>query len=211
MTNILVIDDHEVVRAGLKAFLENMILGSVVSVAWNSASALEKMREKEFDLVILDVNIPGTDSAILTSDLLALKPKTRILMFTMNAEEVYAKKYLQLGVKGYVNKSAPLSEVILAIKTVLENKKYMSTSLKEALAEAAIGKNSSNPFNNLSPREFQVFQYLIKGRTSAEIMSVLDLNASTVGTYKARVLKKLKCKNVIELNTLGRLHNISID
>jgi two-component system invasion response regulator UvrY len=211
MTEILVIDDHEVVRAGLKALLEALMPHSRISEAWDAESAFAKIKEREYSMVILDINIPGTNSIELVIDILAMRPQMPILMFSMNAEEVYAKKYLQLGVKGYVSKNAPGSEILHAVKAVLEHNKYLSPALKNSLIDEVLGNRSANPFKDLSPRELQICQYLIKGRSSAEIISHLNLTSSTVGTFKARIFRKLNCRNVIELSKLAKLHNIIPD
>jgi two-component system invasion response regulator UvrY len=208
-TKILIIDDHEVVRAGVKNFLIDLLPHSVINEAWDGHSCLDKIRDEEYHLVILDINIPGTDSIGLINAILALRPKTNILMFSLNADEIYAKRYLQLGVKGYLNKNAPRDEITRAIKTVLEGKKYISPALKEAIINDMFGENNEDPFKTLSPREFQILQHLISGKSSADIISTLNLTSSTVGTYKARILKKLNCKNVMELNVLAKLYNIS--
>jgi len=211
MTRILVIDDHEALRAGVKALLENSIPDVLINEAWDGDSGLKSVIESQYDLVILDINIPGTDSIGLVSSILGMRQDIRILMFSMNAEEIYAKRYLQLGVKGYVSKNAAAIEIIHAVKDVLENKKYISPALKNALVEDALGNNSGNPFKQLSPRELQICQYLIKGKSSADIASILNLKSSTVGTHKDRLMKKLKCKSIIELSKLARLHNMPLE
>jgi DNA-binding NarL/FixJ family response regulator len=129
-------------------------------------------------------------------------------MFSMNAEEVYAKRYLQLGAKGYVSKAASQEEIKCALENLINSKRYISPSLMASLTEDALGKKSNNPFNSLSPREFEIVQHLLRGESSAEICSALTLQPSTVGTHKAKIFEKLNCHNVIDLNALAKIYNV---
>lgn len=208
MINILLADDHAIIRTGLKIFIENFVPHSLIDEAWDGDTAFKKIKEKDYQLIILDVNMPGTDSFGLVSNILAYKADANILMFSMNAEEIYAKKYLQLGVKGYLSKAAPEAEMKAAIDNVLNSKRYISPSLSHSLTEEALGNKSGNPFDNLSPREFEIVMHLIRGESLAEICQALNLQTSTVGTYKARIFEKLKCSNIIDINTLAKVYNI---
>jgi len=209
MKRFLLIDDHEIVKAGLKVFLENEFPDIAVDDACDRESALQKFGDGQYDLVLLDVNIPGTNSCKLLSEILNIEPKINILIFSMNTEVVYAKKYLQLGAKGYITKSAPVEELSNAIDAVLQNKRYINAALKELLVEDHLtGKASTNPFVDLSPRELEVFQRLMHGETPVQMCSSLNLSSSTVATYKARIFEKLNCKNILELNLLAKLHDM---
>ncbi len=208
MNNILLVDDHVIIRAGLKIFIEGLIPFSIIDEASNGDVAFEKIRENDYDLLILDVNMPGTDSFGLVSNIMAIKPDAKILMLSMNAEEIYAKKYLLLGAKGYVGKDAPESEIKAAIETTLNNKRYISPSLRQSLAEEALGNKSFNPFDRLSPQEFKIIQYIIKGESVSEISEKLSLHTSTIGTHKSRIFKKLNCKNIVDINLLAKIHNV---
>ncbi|GAC1381140.1 MAG: UvrY/SirA/GacA family response regulator transcription factor [Ginsengibacter sp.] len=212
MINILLADDHAIIRSALKIFLEHTINDSVIDEAKDGDSAFDKIKSKEYQLIILDVNMPGTDSFGLVSNIIALKPTANILMFSMNAEEIYAKKYLQLGAKGYLSKDSSESEIKKAIDTVLSNNRYISPTLSRALEEEALGKKTknANPFDNLSPRELEIVRHLIKGESVSQISSTLNLHTSTIGTHKARIFEKLKCKNIIDINDLAKVHNVSI-
>lgn len=208
MVNILLADDHAIIRTGLKLFIANYIAHSDIDEAWDGDSAYQKIKEKDYQLIVLDINMPATDSLGLVSNIIALKPLSSILMFTMNPEDIYAKKYLQLGVKGYLSKSAPEHEIKKALDLVISGKRYMSPSLSNTLLEDAISNKVNNPFDSLSPREFEIVLHLIKGESSSKICEALDLQASTVGTYKSRLFSKLNCKNIIELNELAKLYNL---
>lgn len=208
MKTILLADDHLIIRAGLKIFISNYFVHAVIDEASDGDSAFQKIKERDYSLVILDVNMPGTDSFGLVNNIIALKPLTNILMFSMNSEEVYAKKYFQLGVKGYLSKTAPESEIKIALDNVIKGKRYLSPALNILLTEMAIGKQSANPFENLSPREFEIVLHLIRGESLAEICHALNLQPSTVGTHKARIFDKLHCSNIIDINALAKVFNV---
>lgn len=208
MINVLLADDHVIIRAGLKIFIEHHVPHSVIDEAWDGDSAFKKIKEKDYHLIILDVNMPDTDSFGLVSNIISLKPEANILMFSMNAEEIYAKKYLQLGAKGYLSKASSEAEIKIALDNVINAKRYISPSLNQAFTEEVLGKKSSNPFDDLSPREFEIVLHLIRGESSAEICHALNLHTSTIGTHKARIFEKLHCSNIIDLRDLAKVYNI---
>lgn len=206
--NILLADDHVIIRTGLKKFILNYIPGANIDEAFDGDSAFEKIKTTPYQLIILDINMPNTDSFGLLSNIMVVRPDSNVLIFSMNAEEIYAKKYLQLGAKGYLSKTAPESEIQHALDNVISGKRYISPSLSESFAEAAIGKQSENPFDKLSPREFEIVLHLIKGESLANICKTLTLQTSTVGTHKARIFEKLQCSNIIDINSLAKVYNV---
>jgi two-component system invasion response regulator UvrY len=208
MTKLLLADDHFIVRTGLRLIIENLMPHCEIDEADDGDSSFEKIKKNNYDLLILDVNMPNTDSFVLVNNILALKPEMKILMFSMSDEEVYARRYLKMGVMGYIRKDEHIDEIKKAINTVLNNKKYISQGLSQILIEDLQGNNPENPFDSLSPREFEIVQYLIRGESVAEICQKLTLHSSTVGTHKARIFEKLKCSNIIDLNLLAKVHNI---
>ena len=211
MIRILLADDHAIIRAGLKTYIQNIIPDSNVEEAFDGNSTFEKIKDNDYALIILDINMPATDSFGLVSNILAIKPESRILMFSMNSEEIFAKKYLNVGALGYLNKDASADEIKHAINNVMNNKRYMSSSLMQSLTESALGKkaNNQNPFDLLSSRELEIVRHLMKGESVSQIGAYLNLHTSTVGTHKARILEKLNCKNVIGINELARVHNFA--
>jgi DNA-binding NarL/FixJ family response regulator len=211
MPNLLLVDDHYIIRVGIKQVIESFLFKSTIDEAYDGDSAIEKIKRNEYDLIILDVNMPNTDSFGLLTNILALKPNAKVLMFSMNDEGIYAKRYLTLGAMGYVRKDAPQGELQKAITAVLNNKKFISAELNEKLLNDLNSKNKSeNPFDKLSPREFEIVQHLTLGESVAEISQSLKLHTSTVGTHKARIFEKLNCNNIIDLSALARAHNVII-
>lgn len=211
MPDILLVDDHSIVRTGLKLLIHDFLPHSNIDEADNGASAIKNIRQKNYDLVVMDVNMPETDSFGTVENILALKPSSKIIMFSMNAEEVYAKRYLKIGAMGYLRKDAPNNEIEKAITTVLNNKTYVSPELtQKILSDMKSKKETENPFDRLSAREFEIVQHLAQGDSVAEISKKLNVHTSTVGTHKARIFEKLHCHNIIDLTNLAKAHNVTI-
>jgi DNA-binding NarL/FixJ family response regulator len=209
MQKILLADDHVIIRSGIKMMIENFLPHSKIDEAGDGNEAFEKIKANEYDLIILDVNMPNTDSFGLISNILAVKPDAKILMFSMNSEEMYAKRYLKMGALGYIRKDKEESEIKKAIMSVMNNTRYLSKEMNDKiLKDYFTDKADTNPFDKLSPREFEIVQQLIRGNSLSDICGDLKLQSSTVGTYKARIFEKLGCTNLIDLSDLARLHNI---
>jgi len=192
----------------MKIIISNFLPHSKIEEADNGESCIGWIKKEDFDIIILDVNMPDTDSFGLVNTIVALKPESKILMFSMNDDQIYAKRYLKLGVKGYVRKDEPENEIKKAITQVLNNKKYISQRLSDTLIKELSGEGPENPFDKLSAREFEIVQHLAKGESLSEICHKLTLHPSTVGTHKARIFEKLSCNNIVELNTLAKIHHV---
>ena len=165
--------------------------------------------ENDYQLIILDVNMPATDATTLVKNILNIKPDARILVFSMNAEELYARRYMQLGARGYISKTAPLKELSDAIQTVLNNDRYVGTSLTQQLREESMSTMATvNPFNKLSGRELDIVYHLLNGSSTGAISDALKIKPSTVSTFKNRILQKLCCKNVVAVSQMARLYEI---
>lgn len=209
MLKFLLVDDHSIVRRGLKTLIESFLPHSEIDESSGGDGALERIRKNDYDLVILDVNMPETDSLGLVSNILSVRSSQKIMMFSINAEEIYAKRYLKIGARGYLRKDAQSEEIQNAIMTVLNNKRYISPGLKENfLRSLHENEEPENPFNKLSAREFEIVQHLCRGDSVSTISQVFKLHTSTIGTHKARIFQKLKCLNVVELSDLAKLHRL---
>jgi two-component system, NarL family, invasion response regulator UvrY len=211
MVKILLADDHAVIRAGLKEYISNILPHSLIEETGDGDTVFEKMKGHNYDLIILEINMPNTDSFDVVRNILAKKPRSKILIFSMKPEEQYAKRYLELGALGYLNKGALADEIGRAVRNVLDHKRYISPSLTRSLAEGALYKNadSQNPFDWLSPREIEITRHLLKGETVSQIGSLLGLHTSTVGTHKGRIFEKLSCKNILALIELAVMHHFN--
>ncbi len=209
MPHILIVDDHHVITTGLKIVIENFLSDSLIDAANDGVIAFEKIKHHNYDLIIMDISLPYTDSFNIVSNILAIKPKSKILMFSMSPEEMFAKRYLKIGALGYINKDAPLHEIKNAIEHALQSKRYLSPELKEKLAiESIIDDHHENEFDKLSPREFEIVQHLVHGDSVSEISRKLHLHTSTIGTHKAKIFEKLKCKNIVELVTMAKVRKL---
>src|SRR5262249_2350725 len=131
----------------------------------------------------------------------------KVLIITMSSEDIYARKYLQLGVRGFITKEAPPAELRKAIATVMDDRLYMSPRVQELINRDTLGERSRNPFDSLSSRELEVMAHLVEGKNISEIADILSVHTSTIGTHKARIMKKLGVKNVLELNKIAILFN----
>jgi two-component system, NarL family, invasion response regulator UvrY len=212
MPDILLVDDHLVIISGLKIVMENFLANCKIDVASDGDSAFEKIKEHHYDLIILDISLPNTDTYDLVQNILAEKPEAHILMFSMNPEELYAKRYIRMGALGYLSKTATLDEIKIAIESTLQNKRYLSPGLKKKLAMDVLDnkEDGENQFNKLSPREFQIMQLLVQGDSVGEMSKKLNLHTSTIGTHKARIFEKLQCHNIVELSIIAKLNNVKL-
>ncbi len=208
MKKFLLVDDHVVVRSGVKILLADLYPSSEVYEAMNGETAIEKLKESAYDLILLDIQMPNTDSLGLMEYIHVTYPQARVLMFSMSAENIYAKRFMKAGAYGFVSKEAPLEEITKAITTILGGKKYISESLAQKLAEDSFSGKSGNPFNELSPREFEIVSLLLEGKTVTEISQVLNIQTSTVGTHKARLFEKLGVENILKLKELATTYNL---
>ncbi len=160
-----------------------------------------------YDLVMLDIQMPNTDTFGLMEYFRIKFPELKVLVFSMSPESIYAKRFLKAGAKGFLSKDAPLEEIKKAINLVLNDKKYISDTLMETLAENSGKTNDLNLFNSLSAREFEIVSLLLTGQTISQIGKTLHLQVSTIGTHKARIFEKLKVSNILELKDLANTYN----
>lgn len=207
MSKILIIDDHSIIRVGIAFLIRQEIPSAAIDEAKSGDAAVVLLKKNTYDLVILDVNIPGTDTIDFISYLLTATPHPNILIFTMNPEEWYGRRFLKMGVKGFLNKESPEDEIKKAIWTVLKGNRYISPALAQIISMDALEKKKENPFDELSNREFDVAMRLTRGDSVSVIAESLNLHASTVGTHKAHIFEKLNVQNIIQLADLARLYD----
>lgn len=210
MSQILIVDDHSIVRTGIKVLLEAQ-LNMSADEADDGRAALKLIKERKYDLILLDINMPGMDCSQLINAVLSFDPDSSILIFSMNEEELFARHYLKLGVKGFLSKRSSPDEIIYAIRQVLSGKRYISRELAEMLGDQMNGHKNENPFRTLSQRELTVVSYLLKGNKISEIGDLMNLHASTISTYRNRIFEKLNIKSLIDLTELARIHHFSIN
>jgi two-component system, NarL family, invasion response regulator UvrY len=206
LKKILIADDHSIVRTGLSFLIRSEYISVQIDECNDGDSAWKKIQSTEYDLVVMDISMPGTDSVNLLKNIFMLQPQVKVLIVSMNSEEIYAKRFLQLGVLGFINKEADAIELRKAIVSVMNNRKYMSAKLQEALACEGMEGPS---FETLSARELEVMTHLVGGKNVSEIADILSIHISTVSTHKARILQKLKVNNVVELTQVVKQFDIA--
>jgi two-component system invasion response regulator UvrY len=200
---ILLVDDHIVVRTGLKTLLQEIYAFAEIDQAVDGPSMLERLAERTYDIVITDIRMPNTDVTDMVSTALKKYPDIRILIYSVCSENIYGKRLLKAGVKGFLSKDASYNELKKAVDLVINNKKYLSEKLVDILTTDLMHDRPSDPFAVLSPREFEIVNLLLSGKTVSEIGNILGIQASTVGTHKGRIFEKLNIENVLELRDLA--------
>ncbi|MEO7266228.1 MAG: response regulator transcription factor [Ferruginibacter sp.] len=208
MKRFLLIDDHVVVRSGIKILLSELYKPSVIEEAEDGESALALVKENTYDMVMLDIQMPKTDTFGLMEYFKVKYPELKVLVFSMSPENIYAKRFLKAGARGFISKDAPLEEIRKAIDLVLKGRKYISEAMIDMLAETGGKIKDGNLFNNLSAREFEIVSLLLSGQTLSSIAHTLNLQVSTVGTHKARIFGKLNVSNILELKELANMYNL---
>ena len=199
MITILLVDDHAIFREGLKKIIENTAGMRVTGEANNGDEALQKIKENEFDLVILDISLPGQSGLEVLKELKRNNPKLPVLILSMHAEEQYARRLLKSGASGYLKKDSAFDQLVSAIRTIDSGKKYISPVVAHILAEFIERDAEKDRHELLSDREFQVLCLISSGKTVTEISKELSLSDKTISTYRARILEKMKMKTNAEL------------
>ncbi|HMR90010.1 MAG TPA: response regulator transcription factor [Saprospiraceae bacterium] len=208
-TNILIVDDHEIIFSGIKLIVQNASEKYTLTNCYNGDECFDLVQKNNYDLLIMDVNLPDTDTLQLFQLLLVRNPKIKILIFSMSPIEMYAKRFLKLGAYGYLSKESCSDEFLKAVRTILTGKKYISSDVAQILAEDVIHGRDGNVFEKLTDREIEIMGYLLKGLGGKEISKITNLHTSTIGTHKLHIYEKLGVSNVIELKELAVLYKYS--
>ena len=209
INRVLIADDHTIVRSGMKLIIQDLRPSTVFDEASNGDQVISCVKKSDYEMIVLDINMPDTDSITLVTNLFAYREQCKILIYSMNSENLYAKRFFKLGVLGYLNKESRSEEIRKAITCVLRGDIYISKKLKKDLSEDP-KKGADNPFEKLSDREIQTVKYLLNGYSLLEIRKILNVHSSTVGTYKTRIFEKLKIKTVRDLGELARMYQLEI-
>jgi len=199
MINIIIADDHPIVRRGLRQIVQDEKDMKVIYEAANSDEVLSGLKEFKADVLLLDISMPGKSGLDLLVDLKNIYPDLPILVLSAMSEELYAKRILKMGALGYIHKESAPDLLVPAIRKVVKGKTYISSKLAEILVEDLSKKDSEFPHENLSEREFEVLLLLGKAKTVSEIADSIALSVTTVSTYRSRILEKMKMKNNAEL------------
>lgn len=203
---ILIVDDHLVVKAGVSIILKNEIPNLEISYDCNYSETLQKIKVDQFDLIILDINIPGGKNTEMISEIRHFLSNVKILMFSAHEEEFYALRYIHAGADGYLNKLSGEDKIVEAVRSIMDYGKYLTDEIIDKLNNSQVNNEPINPFDKLSNREIEIAKLLVRGDGNLEISNNLGIQMSTVSTYKNRIFEKLKINNLVELIEKYNLH-----
>ena len=199
MIKILIADDHAVVRQGLKQIITDQTDMQVAGEAETGAQVLQLLGSENFNVIILDITMPGGSGLDLLPEIRHLRPMIKILILSMHAEEQFAVRALKSGASGYITKQSAPTELVKAIRKVQSGGKYISQSIAEQLAFFYSDDEDKPLHEKLSDREFQVLRMIAAGQTLREVADELIISEKTVSTYRTRILEKMKMKRTAEL------------
>ncbi len=199
MINILIADDHAIVRQGLKQIIADQTDMRVGGEADNGIAALELLRKQNWDIAVIDISMPGRGGLDILKEIKSERPKLPLLVLSMHPEDQYALRALKAGAAGYITKESAPEELVTAIRKILSGRKYVSQSLAEKMADEIVGGSEKPLHEQLSNRELQVLCMIASGKTVSEIGKELSLSVKTISTYRARILEKMNMKNNAEL------------
>lgn len=209
MTAILLADDHEVVRRGIRYLLKEGLRDVRVGEATSAAEVLTALQGSEWHLLILDLNMPGRGGLDILAEVKRLLPHLPVLVFSAYPEEDFAVRCIRLGAAGYVTKSSPGEEILLAVRKTLAGGRYVTASLAERLASVVGGGGAHRPHEALSARELQVLRLVARGRTLKEIGAEFHLSEKTIATYRARISAKIGLSTNVELTRYALTHGLA--
>jgi two-component system, NarL family, invasion response regulator UvrY len=199
MKKILIVDDHDVVRDGLRRILETEFGTTTFGEARTAGQALQLVQEQNWDIIILDLSLGGRDGLEVLKEVKKFRPRLPVLILSMHAEELFARRALKAGAAGYVNKRGTRAELAQAVKRVMKGGVYLSPAIANILVVDLRQETDRAPHETLSDREFEVFGLIAAGKTVSEIANMLNLSAGTISTYRTRILEKMNLKTNAEL------------
>jgi two-component system invasion response regulator UvrY len=199
MKRILIVDDHEVVRDGVKRILDDHPDSTRFAEASTSLEALELVRQQEWDVAVIDLSLGDGSGLELLKDLKMIRPRLPVLILTMHSEEQYARRAFKAGAAGYITKDSSRVELYAAIVKVMDGGRYVSDELAEKLITYLDKNRERSLHETLSDREFQVMRLIASGKTVGEIAELISLSDKTISTYRARILEKMGMKTNAEL------------
>jgi two-component system invasion response regulator UvrY len=208
MITVLVVDDHDIVREGIKQIVLETADVVVGGEARTAAEAIERLRNEQWDVVILDLNLPDRPGLDVLSQIRAMAPQLPVLILSMHQQASYAARVLKAGALGYVSKDSAREHLVAAIRKVARGERYLTPELAQNLAFGIIGGVPANTHELLSDREFQILCQIAAGKAPREIAAELNVSVKTVATHRARLLAKLGLKNNAQLVQYAIEHHL---
>ena len=208
MKRILIIDDHEVVREGVKKIFEEQSGEHVFGEASTALEALQLARKQDWDVAVLDLSLGDQSGLEVLKELKRIRPALRVLILSMHSEEQYARRAFKAGAAGYITKDSPRAELVRALNKVAAGGRYVSHALAEELVIDLERGSDRPPHETLSNREFEVLRLIASGKTVGQIAELLPLSDRTVSTYRARILEKMGMRTNAELTHYAIQNNL---
>jgi DNA-binding NarL/FixJ family response regulator len=211
LLNLLLVDDHTVVREGLKRLIDPQANQWSITEAGTGFQALECLRRQPIDLAIVDLSMPGMSGLELTRRIKSEFPGVAVLVLTMHSEEQYAIRALQAGANGYVTKDSAATELVLAVRKVASGGVFLSAQLAEAMVQQLSGQRPAPDIQLLTNRELEILQRIVSGQRPVDIADELHLSIKTVSTHKKRIQEKLNLDSTAALVRFGMEHHLGKD
>ena len=209
MIRIVVADDHAVVREGLKRIISSAQDMAVVGEAANGAEVMQQVRESDFDVLVLDLSMPGRSGMELIKLVRCEKPRLRILVLSMHEELQYAVRSIKSGASGYLTKESAPTQLMHVLRKVASGGAFISTGVAEQLAMGSMLGSSCSAHERLTDREFEVFRLIAAGMSVTDIAGRLNLSAKTISTHKANLMQKMSLHNQSELIRYAIKHGVT--
>ena len=208
MTRILLVDDHPIVRQGIKQVLAGAFEPALVGEAANAEEGLNEVRSTEWDVMVLDLTLPGLSGLDLLKDLRRERPALPVLVLSMHPADQFARRALNAGASGYLTKDSAPTELVKAVSELMAGRRYMNAAVVEELVTRQQPEHAARPHEVLSDREYQVLRMIASGLTVSQVAARLSLSVKTISTYRARVLDKMNMKTTAELMHYGIQHGL---
>ncbi|GLT14431.1 MAG TPA: two-component system response regulator UvrY [Vibrio sp.] len=203
MINVFLVDDHELVRTGIRRIIEDVRGMKVVGEADSGENSVKWCRANHADVILMDMNMPGIGGLEATKKILRFNPDIKIIVLTIHTENPFPTKVMQAGAAGYLTKGAAPDEMVNAIRMVNSGQRYISPEIAQQMALSQFSAPSDNPFKELSERELQIMMMITKGQKVTDISEQLNLSPKTVNSYRYRLFSKLDISGDVELTHLA--------
>ena len=208
MTRILLVDDHPIVRHGIKQVLSGAFHPALVCEAATAEERISEVRSTDWDIMVLDLSLPGGSGMDLLRDLRKERPELPVLVLSMHPPDQFARRAMNAGALGYLTKDSAPTELVKAVGEVISGARYLNPTVMEELLQHQHPEPSQRPHEVLSDREYQVLRMIASGLTVSQISTRLTLSVKTISTYRARVLEKMRMKTTAELMHYGIQHGL---
>jgi len=208
LINILLVDDHELVRTGISKILNEVKGFKVIDECETGEAAIKLCRQIEPDVILMDMDMPGMGGLEATKKILRFTPDAKVIMLTIHSEDPFPTKVMQIGAAGYLTKGTPPQEMVNAIRAVNSGQRYLPAQIAQQMALSQFKSSEENPFSALSDRELQIMLMITRGDKVPDISEILHLSTKTINSYRYRMFEKLNVGNDVELTHLAIRHGM---